>query len=156
MEMLKTIGQTESLCRVLADYPFLAGFPPRYLQFIADCTQVVTFSAGDYLLQQGTEANEFYLIQEGLVALGLNRARQGFSTVHTIGPGEVVGWSWLMPPHQWHMDAKAITAIQALALNGKVLRQKAELDHDFGYELFKRLGLIIGDRLRTTRQQMAR
>ena len=154
MELLRTIGKTERFSQILAAHPFLNGLAPRYLQFVADCAQEVRFEAGAYLLHQGAEANEFYLIQEGVVALGTQRVREGFTTTQTVTQGEVVGWSWLMPPHHWHMHAKAITPIRAIALDGKKLRERSELDHDFGYELFKRLGLVIGDRLRAARRRL--
>ncbi|MDX1520938.1 MAG: cyclic nucleotide-binding domain-containing protein [Anaerolineae bacterium] len=128
--------------------------PGRYLQFIVDCASEESFEAGEILFAEGADANRFYLILEGRVALGTQAEEQGFVTLQTLGDGDIVGWSWLLPPYHWHFGAKAIFPTRTITLNGNRLRQKSELDHEFGYELFKRLGSVIGQRLRMTRRQL--
>ena len=29
--------------------------------------------------------------------------------MQTLGPGDVLGWSWLVPPYRWHFGATART-----------------------------------------------
>lgn len=151
MKTLDTREKNKSIIDVLAQHSFLKELSPHYLQFVAEGASQVSFDPGEEILHEGAEANQFYLIQDGKVALGISNTGRGFTTIQSLGAGEILGWSWLMPPHYWHFGAKAITPIQAIALDGKRLRDKCEEDHDFGYELIKRLGLIIGQRLRATR-----
>jgi hypothetical protein len=49
-----------------------------------------------------------------------------------LGEGEVLGWSWLLPPYQWHYSARAIEPTEAIALDGVALRGLCEQDHDLG------------------------
>ena len=143
----------DKISQNLANHPFVAGLAPNYVQLLMDCATEVSFAPGEEILYEGAEANEFYLICKGKVALGIYTAGFGFTTVQTVNPDELVGWSWLMPPHHWHFGAKAITPVQAVALDGKYLREKCEENHDFGYEILKRLSLIIGQRLRESRME---
>ncbi len=66
----------------------------------------------------------------------------------------MLGWSWLFPPYRWHFSARVIEETRAIALDGVCLREKAEADHNFGFELMKRVAQIMVDRLQATRLQM--
>ena len=68
--------------------------------------------------------------------------------------GEILGWSWLVPPYRWHFDARAVELTRAIALDGKCLREKCEEDHDLGYEVMRRFVVIIAQRLEETRLQL--
>jgi len=74
--------------------------------------------------------------------------------VHTLGEGDVLGWSWLIPPYRWHFDALAVEPVRAFALDGKCLRAKCEDDHDLGYALMKQVAQITTHRLHATRLHM--
>ena len=55
------------------------------------------FKAGETILHEGDSANRFYLILEGQVELE-SRAVEGETVrIQTLGPGDVLGWSWLFP-----------------------------------------------------------
>jgi CRP-like cAMP-binding protein len=144
----------ETLEPILAKHPFLRGLEPRHLKVLVGCASNVRFNAGQFLFHEGEEANEFYMIREGKVAVQIQGAERGPITVQTIGEGEVLGWSWLIPPYRWRFDAKAAELTRAIALDGKCLRTKSEEDHDLGYELLKRFAGIIVERLESTRLQL--
>ena len=81
-------------------------------------------------------------------------AERGSLTIKTVGSGEVLGWSWLFPTYRRRFDARALEKISAIALDGKVLREKAEADHRLGYELLKRFSCVVVDRLKATSLQL--
>jgi CRP/FNR family cyclic AMP-dependent transcriptional regulator len=144
----------ETLEPILAKHPFLKGLDPRHLKILVGCASNVRFSAGQFLFHEGEEANEFYMIREGKVAVQIQGAERGPIIVQTIGEGEVLGWSWLIRPYRWRFDGKALELTRAIALDGKCLRMKSEEDHDLGYELLKRFAGIIVERLEATRLQL--
>jgi CRP/FNR family cyclic AMP-dependent transcriptional regulator len=74
--------------------------------------------------------------------------------IQTQAPGDVVGWSWLLPPYEWHYSARALEPTEVIALNGKPLRARCEEDHDLGYEIMRRFALVIVQRLVATRAQL--
>ena len=144
----------ESLEPILAEHPFFKDLEKRYPGLLVGCASNVRFEAGQFLFREGGEANQFYLIRHGLVALEIYAGRRGPITVTTIHAGEVLGWSWLFPPYRWKFDARAVEPIRAIALDGRCLRQKCEDDHSLGYELLKRFSYIMKQRLDATRLQL--
>ncbi len=80
--------------------------------------------------------------------------QRGSVMIDTYGEGDVLGWSWLVPPYNWHFDARALELTRVIALDGKCLRKKCEEDRYFGYELLKRFTKIIEQRLESIRIQL--
>ena len=144
----------QTLEPILSEHPFLKGLKPEYLKLIVGCASNVRFNAGQHLFREGEEANQFYMIRRGKVALEIFAPERGPITVQTVGEGDVLGWSWLIPPYRWRFDARALELTQAIALDGKCLRTKSEEDHALGYELLKRFSSIIVERLEATRLQL--
>ena len=139
---------------ILSKHPFFGGLDPRYIQLAVGCAANVRFNAGEVVFREGDEANNFYLIREGKVALEVFVPGHGSLTIQTLHDGEILGWSWLIPPYRSRFDARAAQATRAIAFDGKCLREKCEEDHDMGYELLKRLASILGERLDATRFQL--
>jgi CRP-like cAMP-binding protein len=144
----------ENLERILAEHPFLKGLEEQHLQLIVGCASNTRFDAGSFICREGEEANSFYILRQGRVALELNAVQRGTITIDTLGDGDVLGWSWLIPPYQWRFDAKAVDLTRAIALDGKCLRKKCEEDHHLGYALLKRFSEVLGQRLDATRIQL--
>lgn len=144
----------ETLRPILAEHPFFRDLAGRHLDLIVGCASNVRFSAGDFIFRHGEEADQFYLVREGMVALEMFVAGRGPVKVQTIGEGDVLGWSWLVPPYRWMFDAKAMEMTRAIALDGKCLRTKCEQDHDLGYQLLKRFVSIVQERLDAARLQI--
>jgi CRP-like cAMP-binding protein len=139
---------------ILSKHPFFDGLDPRYIELAVGCAANVRFNAGEVIFHEGEEANNFYLIREGKVALEVFSPGHGSLTVQTLHNGEILGWSWLIPPYHWKFDARAAETTRAIAFDGKCLRDKCEQDHDMGYELLKRIASILGERLDSTRFQL--
>ena len=136
---------------VLAGHPFFSRMDPRYLELAVGCAANVRFNAGELIFRQGHEAEHFYLIRAGRVALEIHVPGRGGLTIQTLGAGEVLGWSWLVPPYNWRFDGRAAEVTRAIVFDGKCLRKKCEEDHELGYELQKRVIAILGEHLDATR-----
>jgi CRP-like cAMP-binding protein len=125
-----------------------------YLQLFVDCASNVRFGAGEMIFRTGEEANTFYLIRHGRVALETSAAQYGSVVIRTLGEGDVLGWSWLVAPYRWRFDARAMEPVRAIALDGRCLRGRSEEDHDLGYELMKRCAQIMETTLQAARLQL--
>jgi len=143
-----------TLQRILAEHPFFSGMEDRLLAILEGCAKNVRFEAGHLIFRENEEANQFYLIRTGKVALELFAHSKGALIISTLYEGDILGWSWLSPPYKWKFSARAVEETRAFALDGKCLRVKAEMDHDLGYEILKRFVHIIEDRLQSTRLQL--
>ena len=144
----------EDLKVFLQEHPFLHGLQPQHIDLIVGCASNVRFDPGQFIFREGEEANEFYLIRHGKVSLEIFAAERGHITVQTLTEGDILGWSWLIPPHHWTFDAQASELTRAIALDGKCLRNKCESDYQLGYELLKRFSHIVSQRLESTRLQL--
>jgi CRP-like cAMP-binding protein len=144
----------ETLERILSGHPFFEGLPRVDLELIVGCASNVRFEARQFLFRTGEEANEFFLVRSGRIALEVAPPGRASVAVQTLGEGEILGWSWLVPPYHWVFDARAIEPTRAIALDGKCLRAKCESDHDLGYELLKRFAHIMEQRLQAARLQL--
>jgi CRP/FNR family cyclic AMP-dependent transcriptional regulator len=144
----------ETLERILREHPFFDGLAPDYLALIVSCASNVRFAAGEILFHAGEEANAFYLVREGRIALEIAPPGRPALAVQTLSRGEILGWSWLVPPYHWVFDARALEPTRAIALDGRCLREKCESDHDLGYELLKRFAHIVEQRLQAACVQL--
>jgi CRP/FNR family transcriptional regulator, cyclic AMP receptor protein len=139
---------------IFSSHSFLGGLSQRHLMLLASGVQPFTAAPNEVLAREGEIAKAFYLIQAGHVELGLNTPDRGIVPIQTVGPGEIVGWSWLVPPHRWQFDCRATDAVKGLALNAEWLREKCEQDYELGYHLLKQLLTVVANRLAATRLQL--
>lgn len=144
----------QGLEQIIADHPFFAGFDRAHTHLISSCARNTRFDPGRYLLQQGALAEQFFLLRHGRVALELSSPGRGTLTFQTLGPGELVGVSWLIAPYRWTYDARALELVRAIAIDAACLRTKSEADHDFGYEMMKRFMPVLVQRLQAARLQL--
>lgn len=139
---------------LIAENPFFAGMSEDHLETMSGCGRLVHFKPGEYLLREGDEADTFYLIRDGDVAIESDIPAAGAASVARVGAGGITGYSWLFPPYRNSFDSIALTNVSAVALDGECLRGKAEADHELGYQLMKRFAQVMLDRLQATRRQM--
>jgi len=144
----------ETLERIIGEHPFFAGLESYYTGLLVGCGANVRFQPGAYIFKEGEEANEFYLIRSGRVALEIFAPQRPPIVVETLAEGDILGWSWLLPPYLWKFHAHAVQDTRAIALDGKCLRTKCEQNHDLGYEVLKRFAQIMERRLEATRMQL--
>lgn len=144
----------ETIDALLARHTFFQGLKREYLELIAGCGRNVHFDAGHYLLREGEKADEFYAIRGGSVSIEIHSPQRGTVALQTVGPGEILGWSWLFPPYRWQFDARARESVPATVFDAACLRTKCDADPALGYELMKRLAQIVTARLEATRLQL--
>ena len=130
---------------------FWGGLNLHYFDLLKKCARFQRFEAGRSIFQEGGSADHFYLIQKGRVTLHAFVPGRGVVTVQTLGAGDALGWSWLFPPYQWHFSAHSSDSTETIIFDAKPLRDEAEENHDFGYELTKRVSKMLLQRLQGTR-----
>ena len=146
--MMNTIHES------IRKYAFFDGMRPEHLAKLAEGAKVGQFKEGAVLFREGEPANQFYLIESGRILLEVHEPAVGTTPVQTLSAGDVLGWSWLFPPFVWHFQARAVEPSKAIILNGAHLLVSAEHDHDFGYELMKRVAQVVIRRLQAARKQL--
>ena len=137
----------ESLVPILERTEFFTGCLPRHLDILAACARPVHFDSGGVLARAGDRADTFWLVQSGRIALGFIQPGRGELIVATLSEGEVAGFSWLFAPHESRFDIMAVTAVDALCFDGRVLLETCGTDPEFGFQLVSRFTRVIADRV---------
>jgi len=146
--------EVKTLEPLLYKHPFFADCPAAYVKVLAGCATNVRYQADEVLCREGEEANIFYMIREGHVAIESFLPGQGKVSIQTLGPGEVFGWSWIIPPYTYDFDARVLEPSRIIALDAVCLRQKCEDDVALGYDLLRRFSAVMVARLRETRMRL--
>ncbi len=143
-----------ALDELISESPVFAGLAPAHLQLIAGCARNEHVEAGTLLFREGEAADRFFLVRAGAVALEIVAPAGGALVIETLHDGDVVGWSWLFPPHRWRFEGRATTPTGLIAFDGACLRGKCDADHELGYQLMQRFAASIVERLQATRLQL--
>ncbi|ADD43310.1 cyclic nucleotide-binding domain-containing protein [Stackebrandtia nassauensis] len=136
---------------VLRDFEFFAGLSTEQLALVGITGRRVRYSAGQRLFAEGSPASGFWLLESGSVDIDTPVVGGGRAVLDTLGPGDVVGWSWLIPPHLWHFGAVATTDITAILLDTERLARVMRNEPDLGFALSTRLCGVLAHRLHATR-----
>jgi CRP/FNR family transcriptional regulator, cyclic AMP receptor protein len=106
------------------------------------------------IFRAGETANRFYLIESGKIALESAIGDESPVIIDVVGPGGLLGWSWLFPPYIWHFDARATEPATAIFFYGTILREYCDKDPALGLELFKRMSEVMMRRLQHARTHL--
>nr|WSX48479.1 cyclic nucleotide-binding domain-containing protein [Streptomyces sp. NBC_00974] len=106
------------------------------------------------IFEEGQEADRFWVIRSGTVALDVHLPGRGRVVVETVGAGSLLGWSWLCPPRQWHLAAETRDAVRAWEFDAAAVRDLCAEDTALGLSLVTVVAETIGDRLRATRTRL--
>lgn len=145
---------TAQLKEQIITHPFLNTMSPSHLEALTKNAVEAEFASGDILFHEGEPANRFFLIQNGRIALETRTGCSQSTRVQLLGPGEVLGWSWLFPPFSWHFTARALEPTKAAVLDGGRLLVMAEENPEFGYDLMRRVAQLVIARLQATRKHL--
>jgi CRP/FNR family transcriptional regulator, cyclic AMP receptor protein len=107
------------------------------------------------LFREGAAADRFWLIREGRVSLELATPGRGDVVIDELGPGAVLGWSWMFPGGRWQFTAVAAEQTLSIELDGPGVLRLCDSDPALGYELTRRFSGVLADRLRATRVRLA-
>ena len=143
----------DTLEPILAKHPFFEGLDKHYIELLTGCASNERYDAGEYLFREGDEAAKFFIIRHGAIAVEI-AAPGGPAVIYTHDEGDVVGWSWLFEPYNWHFSGRALNLTRVIALDGVCLRRKCEEDHSLGYEFMKRFSHKMMRSLDLTRIQL--
>lgn len=142
-----------TIAEYLPEHPFFAGLAADVLGLAAGCAVNVHFRPGAYLFREGEPAATFYVLRHGRVAIQMRTPTQD-AVLDTAQDGDVVGWSWLIPPYRWTFDARATEETSAIAFDGSCLRGKCESDPALGYVLLQRVVQVMSSRLHSARVRL--
>ncbi|MCU4653946.1 cyclic nucleotide-binding domain-containing protein [Roseibacterium sp. SDUM158016] len=146
--MIRDLGE------VIGQHRLFAGLDPAFLDLVAGCSANRVFRPGTVLAREGASFDHLYLLRAGHVGLDVVAPGRGRLRIQTVGPDDVLGLSWLVPPYVWRYDATALEEVRAVEIDATCLRAKCEADPAVGYAVLKRFMQPIVERLQGTRLQL--
>jgi CRP-like cAMP-binding protein len=102
------------------------------------------------LFRLGTEADRAYVVVSGRIALTLPiRIRGGEEEVviEEMQPGETVGWSALVPPHRFTLNATAAIDSELIGFPRAAILDHFAAHPAVGHTVTRNLATVIGHRL---------
>jgi len=145
---------SKELYVLIAEQPFFKGLNNEQLQLLAASALEMKFETGAIIFEEGSPANRFYLILKGRVELSSEMEDRNVIPIQTLGLGDDLGWSWLFPPYSMHFTARALEPTTTIFFYGTRLREQCEQDHEFGYQLMKRIAEVATQSLRATQRRL--
>lgn len=148
-------GHSEELAARIAAHPFTRDLDAPHVQTLTDLAGEVRLAAGEFVFRHGRPAETVYLLTGGDVALEVALPGHEPLTLQTLHEGDVLGWSWLWPPYEWHLDAHCRTPVTAVAIDAVGLREALTEDPVMGCVVSMRIGGLLVERLQHARDQLA-
>ncbi len=133
---------------------FGAGLSPEAVARLAGIAEFREAPVGTELTREGVITEAFAIVLSGRVALRMLVPERGMVTILTVEPGDIVGWSAVVPPHRATANAVAIEPVRLLELPGERLRVLLRSDHALAASVYPRILQAVGRRLAATRMQL--
>lgn len=144
----------QSIRSRIAANPFFAGLAADRIDLLAAHAVSRHLGQDDILFRYGDPADRFYVIVSGRISVEVAALEGPSLQLQSLEAGEVLGWSWLIPPYTWSFQARADEDAEVLEFDGREIRAKCESDPQLGFELIKRFSGLMSERLHFARQKM--
>jgi len=131
-----------------------AALEPVYRERLMRLPHEVSFEAGSRLFEEGRRADRFWIVRTGTVALDLHVPGRRPALIETLGPGELVGWSWHFPPYLWHLGAEALSPVRAWEFDAGAVRAVCAAEPEFGRAVAVWVGRVGAQRLHASRVRL--
>lgn len=132
----------------------LDGMSANSIEFLESVVREVMFPKGALIFDEDEKANSFYLIGNGKVGLEVSMPARDPVLLETLGPGELLGVSWLFPPHRWNWRARALAATDILVFDAESVRLQCEKDPDLALHVYETVAGEAIRRLHATRVRL--
>lgn len=146
---------TQTAEQRIAGHAFFEGINPALLRILHEVSMYECYDAKHTIINEGEDADRFFLIHKGTVSLQGYVPGRGCVTVQILGAGEAFGCSWLYPPHRWRFTAQPHETTEVTAFHVRELRDRMKQNADLRYELVYRTGLLAWRRLQSVRTLLA-
>ena len=151
---LSTSPSPPDLITALHSSWFGAGLQPETVARLAAIAAMRTVASGDEVTREGQLTEALSIVMSGRVALRTLVPERGMVTILTVEPGDVVGWSSLVPPYRATSTGIAIEPVVLVELPGERLRSVLRSDPVLAASLYPRVLQAVSRRLSATRMQL--
>jgi CRP/FNR family transcriptional regulator, cyclic AMP receptor protein len=133
---------------------FASGLEPEAATHLAELARAYHAEPGQELFREGDPSELFGVVVRGRIALRTLVPERGPITILTIEPGDVFGWSTVVPPYRSTSSATAIEPLEAVVFDAAGIRAALRTDCQLALALYPRIMLAVSRRLSATRLQL--
>ncbi len=134
------------------DWEIIRGLEPANAAEVTALGIQRILPAGSVLFELGAEADHLFLVVRGRANLTLPIQLEGRPQdmlVEERGPGQMLGWSAIIPPHQFTLKVTAPLEAEFLAFPRDELLAHLANRPEVGYVVMRNLAATVGQRLQT-------
>jgi CRP/FNR family transcriptional regulator len=141
--------------QLLASCNLFQGLSETQLQRLADITKEMQIEKGEWLFQEGQEANGLFILKEGAVEL-LTKVDDEFELPIAMlrEPGMFLGTSALTAPYVYSLSARCTEQGSLLVIERTELEKLIQEDRELGYIIMTNWAEHLLNRLKETRQEL--
>ncbi|KNE80053.1 hypothetical protein ADZ36_24170 [Streptomyces fradiae] len=132
----------------------LAALTQEQRERLMELAREVVFPAGTRIFEEGRTADRFWLIKSGSVTVDVHVPGRRSPTVETLGTGDLLGWSWLIPPRRWNFGAEALSPVRAYQFEAAEVLALLEQDPVLGRAMSTAVAGVVAHRLTAARTRL--
>ncbi len=153
---------------LLRESRFFVGFEDADLVALAGHAIRLSFRKGDRIVEEGRPAERLYILVSGTVELSFRAPAEPNEmdpqvidpresiVIHSINvPGALIGWSAMVEPHLCRATATALESTRMIAFDRDSVEAHCQNHPRFGLRFVKRILWALGDRIGSSRAQLA-
>jgi CRP-like cAMP-binding protein len=137
-----------------AQHGFLAALAPAHRDRLLGYAREVSVPGGARIFEEDGDADRFWIIRSGQVALDVHVPGRRAAVVETLGDGDLLGWSWLFEPYRWHLGAQTRGPLAASEFDAARVRTACREDPAFGLAVTHEVAAVVARRLKATRTRL--
>ncbi len=143
---------------LLGNVEIFRGLDQEQLKAVNDCCRLNSVNEGEKIFSDGEEAVFIWGVIEGEVDLRFDlpgRDSSKETTVATIAPGKVFGWSSFVPPYKYRLSAYATKDCKLIEIRKDCLNKVFENNALIGYRVMRYMSIVIGTRFQQLQDEVA-
>ena len=136
-------------------FAIFAGVTAQESDPILQRGEIITVKKGTKVIEAGQPAATLLLVRSGKIELRFNVLYYNESIevpLEIVGPGGVIGWSALIPPHNYTLTGYATEDSELFQLPGSTLQDYCAAHPRAGYTVMANIARIVSERYEIARQ----
>lgn len=143
-----------ALAATLRETWFGAGLDDPTLERLAGVGHRRQAATGEVIVAEGSHSEELGVVLSGRLALRMLVPERGMTTILTVEPGDLYGWSAIVPPNRATSTVTVVEAAELIAFAGVGLRMALAEDPVLAAAVYPRVLQAVSRRLEATRLQL--
>jgi CRP-like cAMP-binding protein len=142
--------------KALSELELFVGLPDRALTAIAALAEKKRYAPGEVIFSPEQASEWAFLLLQGSVRLTVHASSlpEPVTLASLETPGQTFGFSTVVGQGHHNSSAEAVTAVEAVAINGPRLLEYLEKDPEVGFVVMRRVARAVSRRLATLRRQL--